>query len=92
MEFDAVLIPPRGQIAAYNRRYRLHQVVQVDLAQQRACWLARSEAVLCDSGEVRLWDESVNPIQFSDTPGGPADDRVLMTGPAVLVARGETAL
>lgn len=77
-DLPAVLIPPRGQIAAYNRRYRLHQVVQVDLAQQRACWLARSEAVLCDSGEVRLWDESVNPIQFSDTPGGPADDRVLM--------------
>ncbi len=77
-DLPAVLIPPRGQIGAYGRRYRLHQVVQVDLAQQRACWLARSEAVLCDSGEVRLWDERVNPIQFADSGGPQPDDRILM--------------
>lgn len=77
-DLPSVLIPPRGQIGAYGRRYRLHQVVQVDLAQQRACWLARSEVVLCDSGEVRLWDELVNPIQFADSGGPQPDDRILM--------------
>ena len=77
-DLPSVLIPPRGAIGAYGRRYRLHQVVQVDLAQRRACWLARSEVVLCDSGEVRLWDELVNPIQFADSGDARTDDRVLM--------------
>jgi hypothetical protein len=76
-DYPEELIAPPGSIAAYRRRHPLHQVVPVDLGGAAACWVARSEAVVCDSGPVRQWTESVKPILFADRPGA-QNDRVLM--------------
>lgn len=75
---DQRLIDPPGSIGGYPRRYALNQVLKVDLGGQRACWMARSEAVICDSGEVRLWEERVNPISFAQVYGALPDEQILM--------------
>ncbi len=82
---------PRPRYAGYNRRYALHQIVQVDLGGKRACWIARSEAVICDSGEVRKWTESINTVLFAEQAGQPATDQILMPnniGPSTMAAAG----
>lgn len=60
------------------KRYRPHEVVKVDLAGQKACWVARAEAVLCEGGAIRVWKEQTNLLEFSATAGGALVDRIVV--------------
>ena len=68
------LVEPTTSLTQYQRRYSPHQIVQVDLGGERACSMARSEAVICDSGRVRIWKERTNPLLF-----GNGSDRTLIS-------------
>lgn len=69
-----VAIEPTTSLSQYRRRYAPHQVVPVDLAGERACAIARAEAVMCDTGRVRIWKEKTNPLLF-----GNGSDRTLIS-------------
>ena len=61
-------VAEQASLASYGRRFTQHQIVKVDLQGARACWVARSEAVLCEKGGIRSWPERTAGLAF--TPAG----------------------
>ncbi|MFK7964072.1 MAG: hypothetical protein AB8C46_08900 [Burkholderiaceae bacterium] len=50
--------------ASIPRRYELNQVIKVDLGDRKACWIGRSEAIICGSGEVYRWEEQYAQVDY----------------------------
>ena len=50
---------------AFARRFALNAVQTISLP-EKICWLARTEAVACETGNVYRWTESL--VEFAQTP------------------------
>ncbi len=49
--------PTQPSLAAYPRRFPLHHIEPVGGLDQPICWVARTDAVACNTGDVYRWDE-----------------------------------
>jgi hypothetical protein len=58
------VILQRPTLADFPRRFALHQVTKVGGLAAPICWLARTEAIACRSGELFRWDEVTAKLNY----------------------------
>jgi hypothetical protein len=52
-------------LAQHARRFPLHHVEQATGIDQPICWLARTEAIACKTGDIYRWTEALARLEFT---------------------------
>ena len=73
-------------LAQHARRFPLHHVEQVSGIDQPICWLARTEAIACKTGDIFRWTETLARLEYSE-PGGSRHATYVPVGARVQAAR-----
>ncbi len=62
-------VMPLPDLAQHARRFPLHHVEQAKGVDQPICWIARTEAIACKTGDLYRWTEELARLQYSGPDG-----------------------